>query len=185
MRARISCLALTCLAASLVFIACGSDEPSTEPAQDAVDPAPLTACTSIPFEPAEFEEDGELVGYDIDIMVAIASKLGRTLEWEVVPFDTILESVRDDTCDVATASIQINAEREKAVALVPYLLGANAKDPDVPDPDAPRFGIAIDKGDEELRARIEGALDEMHADGTMKAVLSQWGAEEFLVESSS
>ena len=37
-----------------------------------IKPGTLTVCTSIPYEPFEFEKDGEPVGFDIDLADEVA-----------------------------------------------------------------------------------------------------------------
>ena len=41
-----------------------------------VQPGVLTVCSDVPYPPFEFEENGELTGYDIQLVEAVAEKLG-------------------------------------------------------------------------------------------------------------
>lgn len=171
--------------ASLVAAGCSDDA--------AVDPAPapksIVACTSVPFEPAEFREDGELVGYDIDIMDAVAERLDRTLTWNEVEFDAILDELDDGACDVAIASIAMTDDRTERAAFVPYLTGtrddpeaASPAEAAVPDPDAPPIGIASRSDEVDLHVDLQSAIGELYADGTMRDVLEQWDAAAFLLD---
>ena len=95
-----------------------SSEPAAE-SEAAVDlelvkDGTLTVCTDSPYPPMEFEENGEFTGFDIELMRAIAERLG--LETEVVNsgFDPITSgtALASGQCDIAAASITISEERE-------------------------------------------------------------------------
>ncbi|WP_434596374.1 ABC transporter substrate-binding protein [Streptomyces sp. A5-4] len=51
--------------------------------------------------------------------------------------------------------------------------------------DAAPFGIAVDKGNSELRDAIKEALDAIIADGTYKKILEKWGAADSAIEKSA
>lgn len=176
--------------AALLLSACGSDA-DDESTKDGVRVAAdaLVVCTSVPFEPAEFREDGELVGYDIDIMGEVAKRLDREANWVEVEFDSILDSLDDGDCDAVVASLAMTPERTQRAAMVPYLSGTTedpskpeGPDREVPDPDAPPLGIAVRSDDVDLRADIEQAVEDMYGDGTMRSLLEQWDAGAFLLE---
>lgn len=140
----------------------------------------IRACTSTPFEPAEFEENGELVGYDIDIMSEIGSELGAKVEWQIVEFDDLLSSVKKAECDVAIASLEITEKRKESVEFIPYIMGPNK-----PSPNSERkLGIAVNPHNVELHSNISQAVDTIYSDGSMKAILSQWDAEDHLISHS-
>jgi polar amino acid transport system substrate-binding protein len=96
---------------TLVFAACGSDEAPTEPSGgDATGDADtggdftlvseghLTVGSDIPYPPFEFNDDsGALTGFDVDLMRAVAEKLGLANEdndWLSVSFDTIFTQLQ-------------------------------------------------------------------------------------------
>ena len=74
----------------------------------------LTVCSDIPYAPFEFEEDGEITGFDIDVMQAIADEIGLELEVNAIGFDPIQSgtALNSDQCDVAASAITITEERE-------------------------------------------------------------------------
>ena len=77
--------------------------------------------------------DGKTVeGTDVDILDAVAAKLGVKTQWQPAQFDTILLGVGSGKYDVAMSSFTINAERMKQVNMVSYYnagtLWATAKD---------------------------------------------------------
>ncbi len=75
----------------------------------------LVVCSDIPYAPFEFEEDGEFTGFDIELMRAIATKLGLELEVKAIGFDPIQSgtALNSDQCDVAASAMTITEEREE------------------------------------------------------------------------
>lgn len=65
-----------------------------------------------PFESINQYTD-QLIGYDIDLMDAIADKLQFTVEYVNLPFDAMLAGVADCTYDVAISGISITEDREQ------------------------------------------------------------------------
>ena len=79
--------------------------------------------TSAPYKPMEyFDENGTLIGFDIDIARKIAEHLDVTLEFKNMNFDELLDAVKNGEIDIAIAAITITAERSKEVLFSkPYL----------------------------------------------------------------
>ena len=87
----------------------------------------LTACGgggqddnvwSVGTEPAfpPFESVGEgdeLVGFDIDLMRAVAEKAGKTVEFQSLPFDGLIPALQGGSIDAAISGMTITEEREK------------------------------------------------------------------------
>lgn len=88
----------------------------------------LTVATSVGFEPFEFMEDGEYKGFDLDLIRAIGDKLGLTVEFANVDFDTILPGVASGTkYDCAIGAITITPQRKKEVDFTdPYYMDDQA-----------------------------------------------------------
>ena len=74
-----------------------------------------TVATDSSFVPFEFEQDGEHVGFDIDIVNAIADEVGFEIDLEVTNFDGIIPGLQTGTFDIAIAGITITDERKEAV----------------------------------------------------------------------
>ena len=113
-------------AGALVLGACGSDDNKNETSGDTdsgaksanvdtVSSGKLTVCSDTPYEPFEFQKDGKDVGYDIDILRAIASDNDLDLEVKDLPFDGILGSLAAGDCDVVGSAVTITPERAKQV----------------------------------------------------------------------
>ena len=72
--------------------------------------------TSSGYEPYEMvNEQGELIGFDIDLMHAIADEIGVEITWNDVNFDGILASLQAGQADLAIAGISPTEERAQSV----------------------------------------------------------------------
>ncbi|MFI6479675.1 transporter substrate-binding domain-containing protein [Nonomuraea sp. NPDC050663] len=85
--------------------------------QDTTTSNALKLCTNAPFDPFEFEQDGTIVGFDIDLAGLVAKAAGRPLEVVNVDFDAISDgsALREGRCDLAAAGITITEERQRQV----------------------------------------------------------------------
>ncbi|MCZ7528983.1 MAG: basic amino acid ABC transporter substrate-binding protein [Acidimicrobiia bacterium] len=120
-------LLVVAILVALVALACDSDSDSSSSSTttagdsggtdtadlDLVAEGKLTVCTDSPYEPFEFEEDGEFTGYDMEILRAIAENLGLELAPTVQPFDGIWLAPAAGTCDLVGSAMTITPEREE------------------------------------------------------------------------
>jgi len=114
---KLSTLGLTSLAAlALTLSACAKDSETTatESGVKVIDEGVLTICTHLPYEPFEFTEGGEVVGFDIDLLKLVAEAEGLTTKVVDTPWETIVSGNALDggDCDVATGAMTITPERE-------------------------------------------------------------------------
>lgn len=82
----------------------------------------LVVYTEAGFAPFEYVKNGQIVGADVDIMQKVANKLGKTLKFENVNFDVIVDTVAaGKLTKVGAAGLSITPERQEKVAFsVPY-----------------------------------------------------------------
>jgi len=81
----------------------------------------LRVGTNPPYAPNEFkDEDGTIVGFDVDLLTAAAAVLGLTLDVKETDFDKIIPAVQAGTLDVGMSSFTDTLEREKSVDFVTY-----------------------------------------------------------------
>jgi len=66
-----------------------------------------------PFE--EYNEDGEVVGFDADLVNEIGSRLGLTVLWQDTSFDTIFTNLAQGQFDIVASGATITAERAQQV----------------------------------------------------------------------
>ncbi len=82
----------------------------------------LKAGANIGNVPWEFQDDsGTTVGFEVDLLNAVAEKLGRTVSIENIPFQGLFSAVQSGRIDVAMSSITITDERLQSVTFAqPY-----------------------------------------------------------------
>ena len=101
-----------CLTMVLAFAACsksGSDSASFT----TVNSGKLTIATSPDFPPYEnLDDNGNIVGIEIDIMQLIAQKLGLELQVDAMEFDAALLAVQQGKSDMAVSGITVTEDRK-------------------------------------------------------------------------
>lgn len=82
----------------------------------AADPVTYTVGTGATYRPFEFQAPNkELVGFDIDLVKAIAKEQGFKVEFINTLFGVIFESVRNGDRDMIISGITITPQRKEAV----------------------------------------------------------------------
>ena len=116
--AKMSAKAAALLAAgALTLTACGgsSTPAATEGGVQLINAGKLTVCSDVPYEPFEFQKDGETVGFDIDI----ANELAKDLDAELNIVDSSFEAIETGTalagCDVSISSVSITDVRKQVM----------------------------------------------------------------------
>ncbi len=72
----------------------------------------LVVATSPDYAPYEFlDNDGNVVGADMDLAKFIAAELGVELEMQAMDFDTVLAAITTGKVDLALAGLTPNSER--------------------------------------------------------------------------
>ena len=105
---------------------CGSSDDRQPPAAEVAAAArTLTVGSDVPYPP--FEEFGksktEFTGFDIELMEAIAEKIGRDVEFKDTSFDTIFRDLAQGKFDAVASATTITDEREETVDFTnPYYL---------------------------------------------------------------
>jgi polar amino acid transport system substrate-binding protein len=81
----------------------------------------LIVGVNIPYPPNEFKNsDGEIVGFDVDLMNAVAGVLGLKAEYKESDFAKIIPAIDGGTYNVGMSSFTDTREREKQVDFVTY-----------------------------------------------------------------
>ncbi len=83
----------------------------------------IKVATDATFKPFEYTDDqGNLIGIDIELMEMIAEKAGLTIEWVNLPFDSALAGISECQYDASIAAISITDERKQAMLFSdPYM----------------------------------------------------------------
>ena len=105
-------------AASLLLAACGKKEapPAPAPVASTAAPAPAkvyvvgTDAAYAPFESQN--EKGEIVGFDIEVVRAIAAKTGIEVKFVNTPWEGIFNALGQGDRDMVVSAVTITAERK-------------------------------------------------------------------------
>ena len=129
-RARPLAAGLAIVAAALAFAACGEDDDAGgggDSGVDLVNSGEITTCTHLPYRPFQFEQGGEIVGFDVDMIDLVAKKLGVEQAIVDTPFEGIQsgEDLNARKCDIAAAAMTITPEREQKIAFSDPYFDAN------------------------------------------------------------
>ncbi|MEC9485862.1 MAG: transporter substrate-binding domain-containing protein [Candidatus Izemoplasma sp.] len=76
----------------------------------------ITVLTSSGYEPYEMiDTDGNLTGFDIDLMNALADELAIEIEWKDVAFEGIIASLQSGQAEIAIAGISPTEDRKENI----------------------------------------------------------------------
>lgn len=125
MNRRLLPLAAAAIALTFAVAGCGStSEPGTGTAkssgattlQDVKDSGVLTVGTEGTYKPFSFHRGGagDLTGYDVDVVTAVADKLGVKPEFKETQWDAIFAGLESGRFDVIANQVTIDAARKKA-----------------------------------------------------------------------
>lgn len=115
--------------ASLAVAGCGGgdDETTAGGGGGGGGGEPLTVGSDIPYPPFEQGKAPNYTGFDVELMEAIAEKIGRTAEFQDTSFETIFRDVAQGKFEAVASAATITEEREKAVDFSnPYYLSEQA-----------------------------------------------------------
>ena len=81
----------------------------------------LVVGVNLPYAPNEFkDEKGTIVGFDVDLLNAVAATLGLATDYREADFAKIIPSIQQGTYNVGMSSFTDTKEREKSVDFVDY-----------------------------------------------------------------
>jgi polar amino acid transport system substrate-binding protein len=115
------------MAAGLLLAACGKQEPpaaaapAAEASAPASAPAPASAKvynvgTDAAYAPFESQnEKGEIVGFDIDVVTAVAKKAGIEVKFTNTPWEGIFNTLAQGDRDFLVSAITITDERKQTM----------------------------------------------------------------------
>lgn len=110
-KSKTTAAAALALGMALSMTACGSQNKGAS----GIDDGKLVVGTNAEYEPFEYlDENGELQGFDIELMNAIAGKAGLQIEWIDMAFDSLIGSMEAGNVELIAAAIGPTAEREKS-----------------------------------------------------------------------
>ncbi len=118
----------------LVLAACGNDSgsgsvptpnsstPTVTAPNDLITHGTLTVGSDTTYPPQEFPDaqHGGYTGFDIDLITAIAQRMGLKVNIVKADFNTIIDSLRAKRYDVVISALTISTDRQQKVDFVPY-----------------------------------------------------------------
>lgn len=138
--------------------------------------------TTVEYPPFESWENGVIVGYDVDVIDAVAKKIGIKYEWKDMNFDGLISALQFKKIDIVIAGISSTPEREKVVNFsVPYHESKTAYLMNKNNPitmeelEGKSFGVDLGTTNETTARSIEGAKVTAFSStaGTLLALKSQ------------
>lgn len=119
-------LPIAAITMGMVLAGCSSDEKADDSGTDTgggsttelslINDGELTVCSDIPYIPFEFEENGEITGFDFDVVAAMAEKMGLDgADFKTTPFDGIIPALEAKNCDMIGSAMTITDERAEKV----------------------------------------------------------------------
>lgn len=103
---KILCLLLAAAMLLLTLSACGGSD-DTEP-----DGKTIVVATSPDYPPFEDMDGEKIVGIEPELIELIAQKLGMTVQWESVDFNSIITGIQAGRYDAGAAAISITPDRQ-------------------------------------------------------------------------
>ncbi len=131
-RASLAILLMSILCTFSLFLsACGSSgtdnpgssaTPKIAPPADLITAGTLTVGSDTTYPPQEFQDTAtqQAVGFDIDLITAMAQRMGLKASIKVANFSTIIDDLSAKRYDVAISALTINDERKQKADFVPY-----------------------------------------------------------------
>ncbi|MET8874509.1 ABC transporter substrate-binding protein [Nocardia sp. NPDC004604] len=81
----------------------------------------LVVGVNTPYQPNEYKDpSGKIVGFDVDLMDAVAATLGLKADYQESSFEKIIPAIQAGTYDVGMSSITDSKEREQSVDFTTY-----------------------------------------------------------------
>ncbi len=114
-------LTAAALLAALAIAGCGKQEAATPAASASAPPPPaagrvLVVGTDAAYTPFESQNDkGDIVGFDIDVVKAVAQKAGLEVKFVNTPWEGIFNSLDQGDRDLLVSAITITDERRQTM----------------------------------------------------------------------
>jgi polar amino acid transport system substrate-binding protein len=101
---------------SLVLAGCGGTLKAANHLEAIQQAGVIKVGTSADYPPFEsVDENGNKVGFDIELMTEIAKRLGVRLEWVDMPFDSLIAAVQEGKIDASISAFNYSEERDQMI----------------------------------------------------------------------
>jgi len=146
----------------------------------------LTVGTSPDYPPFESVDPAtsKIVGFDIDLIDAVAAELGLTSKFQPMGFDSIIIAVKNGQVNLGMSSFSVTEERQKSVDFtIPYykngstvLTRTDSPVKTVKDLVGKRVAAQIGSTSAEAARKIEGAQAQIVDDANIAVMMMKNGA---------
>jgi len=121
--------------------------------------------TNAEYPPFEYLEDGEIKGFDPELIQLLSEKVGFKYKWANMNFDGLIPAIQTNKIDIVIAGMSVTPERENAVLFsMPYLTSktafvTNKKNPikGLDDLENKTYGAELGTTKEATARKIKGA----------------------------
>lgn len=184
---------------SLLLGSCGEPAPAGGILERIRARGALVVATEAEFPPFESVEGGQIVGFDVDLVRAVADDLGVRLELRNVSFKSIIDELTSGKVDLIASGMTVTDERARTVLFsdvyfttITCLLVSTARRGDVrsvEDLDRPDRTVAVKEGttgEVAAKKRLTKARIVSHeAENTAAMDVAEGRADAFLYDLSS
>lgn len=126
-KSRLLPLVLALVVAALAVFAAGCGDSDDDGTSGGEGGGALTVGSDIPYPPFEQGKPGNYTGYDVELMEAIAERIGRKAEFQDTSFDTIFRDLAQGRFEAVASATTITDEREETVDFTnPYYFSEQA-----------------------------------------------------------
>lgn len=119
-----------------------------------------------PFEYADENNSNEIIGFDVDLMNAIAADQGFEIVWKDLEFDALIPALQSGQIDIIVSGMTITEEREESVDFSEPYINAG-------------LALAVAEGNEEITGveDLEGKVAAVQQGATGAAKADEMKAE--------
>ena len=96
-------------------------KPMFKPSDDVAAKGEITYCATIDNPPRAFADaSGKIQGFEIDLGVEIAKRLGLKVKWEQMKFSGLIPSLKGQICDAIVQELFIKPKRVEVIDMIPF-----------------------------------------------------------------
>lgn len=127
----------------------------------------LVAGTAAEFPPFEYLDKGEIVGFDADLIAAIAEEAGIEIEMKNIGWETLFPSINNGDIDLAASGVTITEDRQasydfsmpyfESTHMIVFKEGLDIKDAN--DIVGKKIGVQINSTGQEAVEKVVGKND--------------------------
>ncbi len=127
-----------------------------------------------PFESIN-PETNEIVGFDVDLMNAIAKEIGASVEYINVPWREIFIDLDNDRYDAIISAVTITDERRYKYDFTDPYITVKVENSEINSNNIEDYGIVVNKGNKKVLDLINRGLREVVRKNGVEELKNKWG----------